>query len=348
MMPMPPSIQDTKPRIDAALSAFCQQRQAEAASIDPAYGRLWQAICDHSAAGGKRLRAHAILLSYQAYGGVSDIVSVAVAWELLHICLLVHDDIIDRDYKRRGQPNIAGQYLQIYPATTSLEHHANSAALLAGDAAYASAYGAVLGSQLPDHEKLIAVQALANCMFFEASGELLDIESCMPTTAQADAEKIAHLKTAHYSLIEPLTLGARLASAPASEVQKLEQFGVAAGIGFQLADDLLGMFGDEAITGKPATSDLREGKRTMLLQELGKRAPAGEQKRLQHIVSNPRATEEEVEFVRQLAIKYGAKRAVETRIRACQHKALSVLKTLSIQPAFAKALENLVIATCKH
>lgn len=340
-MDMPPSIAEARASIDAALQKYYAAKQANAAAIAPSYEHLWKTLAKVSGAGGKRLRPYMILLAYKAYGGKQDILAVAAAWELLHVCLLVHDDIIDRDYVRHGQPNIAGAYLKTYAHSADREHYANSAALIGGDLALTGAYDLVLQSSLSSEQKLVAMQAFCDCLFVEGGGELLDTESVMHPVQQVDAEKIAYLKTAKYSFIDPLALGARLADASKQELAKIEAFGESVGIGFQLADDLLGMFGDQKVTGKSATGDLREGKRTMLLQEIMNRATATERDRLESIIGRPDVTESEAGYIRRLAASNGAKQAVEDRIAHHSKQSATSLSTLTIPPAFHDALQQL-------
>jgi geranylgeranyl diphosphate synthase type II len=263
-------------QVSQRLLSLCSAERTKASAIHPAYGRLWETISQQIASGGKYLRPYLVQLSYEAYGGTDDIIDVAAAWELLHIGLLLHDDIIDRDFTRHGQPNVAGRYRELYGADH--EHHAQSAALLAGDLVLAAA------RRLLPNPQLIKIydDALATVI----AGELLDMEASL-VSDPASPQLIAETKTASYSCIGPLLTGATLADAPNSQLKILGELGRLLGVGFQLADDLL-IFGSEA--GKDVASDLREGKRTMVVAEALNLLPKAERHKIElTLLTNPQA-----------------------------------------------------------
>ena len=259
-----------KQDVDNVLSTHFTEKIAASSMLSPQYGQLWEEMSKLNFAGGKRLRPYMILLSYTSFGGSAydDVLYVAAGWELLHLCMLIHDDITDQDYTRHGVPNIAGSYNEIYKARqhdeTKRSHLALSSALLAGDLALASAYELVSKATLSDADKILALQYMNESVFNVAGGELLDIESTMYTFSEVDPLKVAQLKTASYSFEGPLSVGAALAGASSERLAEIKTLGTIIGCAFQLADDLLDVFGDVNVTGKTGNSDLSEGKRTYL------------------------------------------------------------------------------------
>lgn len=259
--------------VEASLTEVFTKGIRDARDIDPRYERLWQSLADLVSHGGKRLRPRMVLLAYEAFGGQQSqlIAPVAAAHELLHTSLLIHDDIIDRDTSRRGRKNINGLYEEFYHPyhldPNDVVHYSHSAAIIAGDVLLSAAHQIIAESSLESSQKTIAMQFLSRGIFEVAGGELLDIESTFMPTAQSSAAIIARYKTASYSFIAPLLSGAALAGASAAQQNYLRQFAESLGVAYQFSDDILGIYGDEKITGKSANSDIREGKLTYLIEQ---------------------------------------------------------------------------------
>lgn len=339
---MPPTIQDTRRRVDARLKNYFDTQVNKAAKIAPTFKRLWQTLDSVTSDGGKRLRPYMIMLAYKAYGGKHSVVDVAAAWELMHSCLLIHDDIMDRELTRRGKPNIAGNYLKVYADSADALHHANVAALLGGDLALTGVFDILQQSTLSGTQKLTAIKLFCDSLYSVAGGQLMDCESVMLPIQKVDTEHVAFYKSAKYSFTDPMLVGATLAGAGKQELAKITKLGNSAGIGFQLADDLLGVFGDETVTGKSASSDMREGKRTILLQEVMTRATKTNQVKLATIAGKPDISESEIAFVRQLVVDSGAKQAVEDRIANYSQQALAIVETLQVPQSYKTAIAQLV------
>ncbi len=169
-------------QVNDYLLDFCRLESRKAVALHPNYMRLWEAISDHIERGGKRLRPYLVAMTYEAFGGSDrkSIIQVAAAWELIHVAMLMHDDIIDRDYVRHGHPNVAGNYLEYYesiPDEASRRHHANSSALLAGDLLISAAYSLLINSRFSSAQNLEACRHLHEAIFTVVGGELLDVEA---------------------------------------------------------------------------------------------------------------------------------------------------------------------------
>lgn len=334
--------------IDSYLRAY-YSRQTEVAELsDPAYAALWQAMDGLAFAGGKRLRSYLTVLAYEIYGGkhYASIVPVAAAQELLHLSLLIHDDINDRDTVRYGVDNITGRFLKIYSARGAdpddVRHFADSAALLAGDLLLSAAHMAIMDSSLPAGQRLQAQRLLAEAVYKVAAGQLLDLEAGIGAMSVADTFKIARLKTASYSFNCPLKTGAWLAGAPQPELERLIELGNTLGLAYQLADDLLGVFGDESVTGKSNLTNLQEGKLTYLMQLTFDRASREQLAAIRPLFGCHSLTNAEAEIIRQVIVDCGARRIVEETLESQRQTAEIQLAGLVILDEGRQRLRALI------
>lgn len=233
---------------------------------------LWQHITA-ATAGGKRTRPLLVHFGYRVAGTVEDdrFVDVGCAFELLHTALVIHDDIIDQDFIRRGKPTLAAHYrdqaLAEGKTPSAAEHIGHSVALLAGDALISAALQ-VLGSACQDTAQSNRIMSLFHeAIQQSAAGELEDVmfSSCTDSASLDEVLRMHRLKTSAYSFEAPLVTGALMAGASEDVVAHLGEFATQLGTSYQIIDDVLGTFGDANVTGKPNDSDLREGKTTVLI-----------------------------------------------------------------------------------
>lgn len=327
---------DNLTTLDQVISEFFEHSISEASQMDASYRQLWETLYALIRSGGKRLRPQMTLMSYEAFGGSTnnDIIRVAAAQELLHFSLLIHDDVIDRDYTRYGTLNVAGRYRELYskflPDGPDRLHFAHSAAILAGDLMLSSAHQLINVTNLDAHQKSVAQQLLSLSIFEVAGGELLDTELSFVPYTDGDALKIARYKTAGYSFMIPLLTGAKLAGIDDARAEQLREFAVSLGVAYQLVDDLLGTFGEQETTGKSTTSDITEGKRTYMAEQAIGSMTVLEKNRFESLFGNQDATPDEVEDVKQLLVSTGAKAKTEQTIREYADTASSSLKQLNL------------------
>lgn len=233
---------------------------------------LWDQI-SNSVAHGKLTRPALVFLGYQAFVGREPkrAMNLACAFELLHTALLMHDDVIDRDYIRRGKPTLSahyrGQALVAGRGEADAEHLGNSAAVIAGDLLLAESIKlAALAAHGLDCEDAVE-DAFHQAIVQAGAGELEDLLYSLleePATT-GEVLRMEELKTAAYSFQLPLQAGALLAGATVQQAQQLGSVGCQLGIAYQVIDDVLGTFGEPDATGKPNDSDLREAKSTILI-----------------------------------------------------------------------------------
>ncbi len=263
--------------VQGELDSFAAAGRQHSRHLGTDYQQLWQALST-VADGGKRFRSTLLLTTYKSYSGggrgsgAAVAVRAAAAVELLHAALVIHDDVIDNDLVRRGTRNVSGVFVDRAIARGASPDGAATvgltAGVLAGDLALVAACRgfALCGSEPEVTRRLLAL--VDDAVGVTAAGELDDvvISTRGPDGAVLnDVLRIAEHKTAAYSFQLPLQAGAVLAGAPQTVVEQLAEVGRHAGIGFQLVDDLRGVFADEAETGKSRLGDLREGKLTALI-----------------------------------------------------------------------------------
>lgn len=345
----PLGLAEFKVKLDVVLDELFLQKIESARQIDEEYAELLTQMRDFIARGGKRLRPYLAYLAYRGYGGRDEdsILHVAAALELYHNAWLIHDDIIDRDTIRYGGPNIAGMYVDRFSSLYSANearHLGDSMALIAGDVDIIIAAEQIMTSQFSDSLKL-SVLARAQKLNFElAGGEQLDV--LMPTfplksvTAQR-LLNVCHYKTASYTFEAPLQIGAILAGKDAAIVSKMSKIAIPMGIAFQLADDLLGTFGNESELGKPVLTDLREGKRTLLILFALENASPKQKETLNAALGNPEAGYRHLEQVRKLLEDTGARKRVEDMAQVQMNIALSGLDSLNLSRGASDELRRL-------
>jgi geranylgeranyl diphosphate synthase type I len=325
-------------------------------------GDLVEGVARLMAQGGKRLRPALVYYTYRACGGRSEsqVMPLALATELLHTYLLIHDDIMDHAEVRRGQPAAHARFRDLHRAgglRGDADDFGRSVAILLGDLAHTYAVELFTGVAVrPDPgtpatsagpsgphwlelnrcfsqmcEEVIGGQYLE--FLLAHRGHTADEAAPGPTPAEAVREsellRVLRLKSGRYTAERPIQLGALLAGAPAEPRQELSRYGTAVGEAFQLQDDLLGLFGDPATVGKPVGDDLREGKFTLLIHHaLVKGGPADRQL-IAGALGDPNLTAAEVARVQAALERTGARRAVTAMIAERLGEARRALERLA-------------------
>lgn len=342
------TMSEIKQTVDTYLQATFSQRAELARAISPDYAALWEMIGDLSSSGGKRIRPYLVYLAYSAYSDapLEDIIPALGAQEMLHQAMLIHDDVIDRDDVRYGVPNLVGRYREQYAtepfAADDPNHFGASAAILAGDLLISESAQSLMQVKTSDALKIQALSVLHNAIFRVVGGELLDTEAAIRTSGAASPRLIAIEKTASYSFISPLTMGAILAGASETEVELLRSIGHAIGIAYQMHDDILGIFGDEAITGKSASSDLTEGKRTGIIERFEAIADEDTSKTFFAGFGRSDADDTTIDLLRTIIQTSGALDAQHAEIARLSDSARADIARLHIPEASRQALLELI------
>jgi geranylgeranyl diphosphate synthase, type I len=324
-----PSLEELRSAVDEHLNGFLSARVARLPETAP----LVEEIASLIASGGKRLRPCFCYWGHRAAGGRhgKEIVAASSALELLHSFAIVHDDIMDGAQERRGRPTVFAR-------------RGLGFALLVGDLALVLADDAYFHSGF-DPARLHQAFGVYSRMRQEViAGQLLDAQAQSgPAVSEAEARRIALLKSGRYTVVEPLLIGAHLAEADEDLVSTLESFGVPLGEAFQLRDDLLGIFGDPSVTGKPADSDIREGKRHLLYAK-AMAALRGRDRELfvEKWGAGSALSDQDVATVRSLVESSGAASQVEQVLQALGDEAARALAESGLDEECVAALEALM------
>lgn len=296
---------------DADLQAAVDRQVAElwaGVAPGPDATALHTALTD-AVAGGKRLRPRLVVDAHDALGGYRHdaVVRAAAAVELLHTAFVVHDDLIDGDDVRRGRPSVPGRFRAAGAGSST---YAVAGSVLTGDLALTAALTAFARLDVPADTRARLLDLATHALTTSAVGELADVRLSLgsPAVTSEEVVELAYRKTAAYSFVLPLQVGAVLADADADVVAALGDAGRSLGIAFQLRDDLAGMFGDADVTGKDPAADLREGKLTLLVcQARGTSAwPC-----LERHWGDPTVTTADLDAVRRALEESGTRAAVE-------------------------------------
>jgi geranylgeranyl diphosphate synthase type I len=270
--------------------------------------------------------------------------------ELFQASALIHDDLIDGSDIRRGNPSIHRQFATQHRTAGwrgQPDNFGAAAAILLGDLLLTWSDELFNTAHLANTVRRHSRAVLERMRTEVASGQYLDILEQVSgderPTGQADrARTVIRYKSARYSVEHPLVIGGSLADAPAHLLAVYRDYGSALGEAFQLRDDILGVFGDPAHTGKPIGDDLREGKRTVLVAFAVERANPAQATLISHHLGDPTLDLSGVEALRQVFVDTGALARVETRVSDLVAQAWLALKTADVTPEGHHALAQLI------
>ena len=346
----PAALGHIRDQVGSALRGFlAQQRSAllrAGTELLPGLDALEELL-----AAGKRLRPAFCYWGWRGAGGEDGqaILVAAAALELLHASALVHDDVMDGSDTRRGRPSLHRRFAIRHAEQRwrgSPESFGMGAAILMGDLLLSWTDGMYHASGLPAGA-LRRGQAVLDLMRTEMiAGQYLDLLGQAAGNETLDsALRVAAYKTARYTIERPLHLGAALAGYPDGPVPAaFSAYGLPLGVAFQLRDDILGVFGDPAQTGKPAGDDVREGKRTVLLAIARARAGAAQARVIDERLGDPRLDEAGAAEVRAVITDTGALATCEAMIGEHIAEALAALGQAPITDEAKAALAELAVA----
>ncbi|MFB7724294.1 polyprenyl synthetase family protein [Nocardia sp. NPDC056100] len=342
--------------VEERLAHFFVTRQEIIAPLGPVVADTARALEDFVLRGGKRTRPAFAWTGWLGAGRdatdpqADAVLTACAALELVQAAALIHDDIIDSSRTRRGFPTVHVDYETRHLSGAwagDSAHYGASIAVLIGDLALAWADDMTRSAGLDaDAEHRFA--PVWSAMRTEVlSGQILDIHGEAGGDESVEAALLINrFKTAAYTIERPLHLGAALAGANDELIAAYREFGTDIGIAFQLRDDLLGVFGDPAVTGKPSGDDLREGKRTVLIAEALSRADvtAPAAAALLRSSLGTDVTPEQVAELRGILTDLGAVDAVEARITDLTDRALEALDASTATADAKRQLRSMALA----
>lgn len=297
---------------DLAIKHFLGKKRKEAEEISPEFVTLLDEVERFILSGGKRVRPAFLYSGYVASGGKAHDAAVyaSMSVEFLHTFALIHDDIIDRSDLRRGKPTSHKTFekyhvMKKFPG--SKEHFGLSSAILAGDLAYAFAEEILTSAPFPQERVRRARYYFDQMKFQVIAGEYLDVlGGYKKSLKEDDILNIIEYKTAKYTVERPLQIGAMLAGAEVDILETFTAYGIPLGQGFQLQDDIFGVFGDKKKIGKPTDSDIKEGKMTVLIAKAYEWSNKRQRRDLNSILGNFEAKEADIDKVRLIIYETGA------------------------------------------
>ncbi|HEY3866968.1 MAG TPA: polyprenyl synthetase family protein [Actinocrinis sp.] len=355
-------------RVWAELTAFLDRQEKLLAGVGDELAPAVATLRDFLD-GGKRMRPAFCYWGWRAAGGAESgsarqeaaAMRAAAALELLQASALIHDDFMDGSDTRRGAPSIHRRFAALHraggwgrPGTQGgADRFGAAAAILLGDITLTWCDEMFTRCGLPAG-RIQRARPLFDLMRSEVmAGQYLDavaqargLSVSTPGEALARARTVITYKSAKYTVERPLQLGAALATGRADGplIDALSAFGLPLGEAFQLRDDVLGVFGDPAATGKPAGDDLREGKQTVLIALAVDRAAAADAKELRSAVGDPALAPDGVARLQAIIAGTGALAAVERRIGELTEAALGALRRAGITAEAREALAELAVA----
>lgn len=353
-MSHPLDVLSLRERVQTAIDAQLHAQRRVLAPVGDSTAALLDPLAD-LLAGGKRLRAGFFYWGYRAAGGTDSdaLVTAATAMEMFQAAALVHDDVMDDSDTRRGAPAMHRRLAAEHRAHGWIgdpERFGAAAAVLAGDLCLTWTDELYATSGLPDEQLRrgrTEFDAMRNQLM---GGQYLDVLEAAVGWADADTDEriararhVARVKSARYTVEQPLLIGADCAGADETLRARLSGYGLPLGEAFQLRDDLLGVFGDPSQTGKPAGDDLREGKRTVLIAHTLDGLEPHDRARFESLLGRTTLSGDELAWMRTRITQTGAAAAVESLIAGLVDQARDSLDAAPIQdPSARAALTELV------
>ena len=346
-------------QIDLSITATLDAQSHPTAALGPVAHELLDPVRE-SVAGGKRMRPLLLFASHAAHNGTQATAAahVAAALELFQTAALIHDDVLDASDTRRGLPALHRRVERIHAEhqwDSSSQDFGEAGAVLAGDLALMASQRALTEGLLsldPVRARMVAT-LFSEMADLVTLGQYADMRAAVqPIRALGDQEddirSVMRSKTASYTAEAPLALGAALAGASAKVVDQMKHAGLALGHAFQLRDDLLGLVGTPAATGKPTGGDIREGKRTLVLWRAWLGTDDSGRAAISSALGDRNAADARVAEVLDVIQSTDALGWAEAEIAESAATARAILAQLDLSVMGAKALEELVTAAVER
>ena len=357
----PMDVEHLRARVQTVLDDVLDRQSAQLAEVSGECVTLADAVRD-LLAGGKRLRPAFCYWGWRGAGGPYDEAPVvaAAALELFQAAALVHDDVMDGSDTRRGAPTVHVRFGARHAAahwSGSSVRYGEAAALLAGDlcltwSAQLLHEAATAGAGISDHRWRAGLRMYDTMATQLMGGQFLDVLDQASAGSGADAvaraRRVIRFKSAKYTVEHPLLLGGLLAGADPLLLDSYSEYALPLGEAFQLRDDVLGVFGDPAQTGKPSGDDLREGKRTVLVALAHEGADPEQERTLTRLVGHADLDDADVAALRRIIVDTQALDRVETLVDDLTAQATAVLAAAPVAEPARSVLSALVGAATRR
>jgi geranylgeranyl diphosphate synthase type I len=346
-------LKSLREQVEAQLKDFLTKQSEYFTAIAPELKPAATSLTAFVINGGKRFRP--LFAAVGAMGAGSQLSDAEIrafaSLELLQACALVHDDLMDASDTRRGEPAIHKLFEKMHESEKyqgKATQFGLSASVLIGDLALIWS-DQMLNSSGIKNESLLAALSVHDEMRVELiAGQYLDVFE----QARGTQSVIARYKSAKYTIERPLHLGAAIAIPDAAKRAQIisiySEFGLPLGEAFQLRDDLLGVFGDPKVTGKPAGDDLREGKRTVLMAMTHDRISGPAEAEFLKEFGNHDISESAIARLQEIIAETGAAMHVEDLIEELTSTALEAINRDEIDSQARKLLTEMAIIATKR
>jgi geranylgeranyl diphosphate synthase type I len=295
------------------MKKFLDLKVTQAKKISPEAHDMVEILKKYSLSSGKRIRPALMHYAYLALGGKNkkESLKLAMALEFIHAFLLIHDDIMDRDDLRRGMQSVHCTYRKLALKNNysmSASHYGNSQAISVGDMCYSFVTEIISQSRIDCGTKDKLLKKISDIVFNTTIGQFHDVFAAAAKKGinTNHVMTILEYKTARYTVEGPLHMGAILAGASDKDIEVLSSFAIPLGVAFQIQDDILGVFGSSAETGKPVGADIREGKKTLLIVKALELASAKQKKILLSILGDHFAKAKQIDYASRMIIDSGS------------------------------------------
>ncbi len=339
---------EIRPLIQKCLDEFITQQRPLLNEVSNSLDELAK-FTNEFLSGGKRLRAAFCYWSYLGSGGTDgeEIIKAASSLEFLQACALIHDDVMDASDTRRGKPSIHKKFEQMHSKNNWLgesKQFGLGGAILLGDLVLSWADELLMDSGI-EPISLLRGKKIYDLMRTELmAGQYLDIfEQSRGGGSLENAFNVIKYKSAKYTIERPLHLGCALATDDKNLMNTFSEYGLPLGEAFQLRDDVLGVFGDPEETGKPAGDDLREGKRTVLIEMTFANANSSQLTKLEELFGKE-VSAEEVSVLRDIVTETKALEHVENLIKTRLEQSMQAISMANITIPAKEALSELALA----
>jgi geranylgeranyl diphosphate synthase, type I len=338
-------LNEEKEAIENKIVEFFKEERSQSIS-DPLVQGVLGSIEEYTLRDAKRVRSILAVMGYRAVGGndIERVREASISLELIQSMLLIHDDIIDRSHTRRGKPSLHLQYEKVHRDEGYLGGSGSfgtNMAIIAGDLAESYGEKALVGSGFPQQNVIMALKCQSDMIRDTGYGQVLDLYSVeLPEWNEEMVIKVHTFKTARYTLDGPLRIGALLHGASRSQLSALEGYALPVGIAFQIIDDILGFFGDPKRGGIEDLSDIKEGKRTLLIIKALENCTKDQKDVINNGLGDPDLTVQRAEEIRDIIRSTGSEAYSREMARIRTQEGIRSLEGSDLDPNIIEFLKE--------
>ncbi|MCX5726494.1 MAG: polyprenyl synthetase family protein [Candidatus Saganbacteria bacterium] len=332
-------LDDFANKVNKKLDLYFKNQIREASSKFPVAYFINNIIKEFIMRGGKRIRPFLMYSGYKCVGGKDDekILNTSLCLELLQSFLLIHDDIVDKSDVRRGGPTVHKMIEKKYTNKLSpkeAKELGDFFAIYVGTHCFIDSYKILADAKFPDRNIKMAISGLCDVLRNALYGQVMDVLTGAKVfrVTEKEVNIIQELKTGKYTIEAPLHLGAILGNGSKRDLDTLGRYAKPLGQAFQIKDDIIGLFGDPRKTGKPNDSDIKTGKKTLLILKAIERASKSQKCVILKCLGNKNLKPKDIEKLKDIIILTGSLRYSELKMENLINKAKNVIRAAKFTP----------------